>query len=172
MGMDLFGINPKSETGQYFRNSVWWWRPLWAYVCSRVDMDEHRVDAGHLNDGTEFSEEMATVIAQHLFDDLESGAVDHYQEMFDRHKASYPMDNCEFCNATGIRCDGIGDASNMFERELDPTVASVVGRTHGWCNACNGYGKQEPVQMWYHFDTENVKEFAEFCAESGGFAIW
>ena len=171
MGMDVFGINPKSEQGEYFRNNVWWWRPLWEYVCSRVEMPDELVEAGHLNMGAEIDEDWATLIAGHLSDDIESGAVDHYQEMFDRHKASYPMTDCDLCDATGIRQDGIGRANGMPDVELDPTIARVVGRTHGWCNACNGYGKQEPVQMWYHFDTENVQRFAEFCAESGGFTI-
>ena len=26
-------VNP----GVYFRNNVWWWRPLWDYVCNNVD---------------------------------------------------------------------------------------------------------------------------------------
>ena len=67
MGMDVYGLNPqlKSEKpeidfsnateeqrteyfeamdtfeqqnpGFYFRNNVWWWRPLWDYVCTVCD---------------------------------------------------------------------------------------------------------------------------------------
>ena len=33
MGMDVYGIAPTSERGEYFRNNVWWWRPLWDYCC-------------------------------------------------------------------------------------------------------------------------------------------
>ncbi len=32
MGMDVFGREPKNETGKYFRNNVWYWRPL-AELC-------------------------------------------------------------------------------------------------------------------------------------------
>ena len=172
MGMDVIGSNPKSSVGEYFRNNVWYWRPLWEYVCSRVEIPEHYLNAGHFNDGSEIDEDTALLIADHLFDDLESGAVDHYQDMFDRERASHPMKDCDLCGATGIRTDEVGRAQLMYTRELDSTIAKIVGRTHGWCNGCNGYGKQEPVQMWYHFDTENVREFAQFCAQSGGFAIW
>jgi hypothetical protein len=28
MGMDVYGKEPKSDKGEYFRNNVWWWRPL------------------------------------------------------------------------------------------------------------------------------------------------
>ena len=33
MGMDVFGLAPKEEKGEYFRNNVWWWRPLWDFVA-------------------------------------------------------------------------------------------------------------------------------------------
>lgn len=26
MGMDVYGKEPTSETGKYFRNNVWWWQ--------------------------------------------------------------------------------------------------------------------------------------------------
>ena len=25
----------EENPGQYFRNNVWWWRPLWDYVCEK-----------------------------------------------------------------------------------------------------------------------------------------
>ena len=33
MGMDVYGKEPKNETGEYFRSNVWWWRRLWDFVC-------------------------------------------------------------------------------------------------------------------------------------------
>ena len=40
MGMDVFAKKPKDDTEQsrYFRNNVWWWRPLADY-CQRVAPD-------------------------------------------------------------------------------------------------------------------------------------
>jgi hypothetical protein len=32
MGMDVYGKAPTVEEGKYFRNNLWWWRPLWTYV--------------------------------------------------------------------------------------------------------------------------------------------
>ena len=37
MGMDVYGENPKNEKGEYFRNNVWWWRPLGDFVCSNYE---------------------------------------------------------------------------------------------------------------------------------------
>ena len=32
MGFDIFGVNPTTEEGKYFRNTVWWWHPLAGYI--------------------------------------------------------------------------------------------------------------------------------------------
>jgi len=39
----------RTNVGYYFRNNVWWWRPLWMYVadvCSDV-LSEEEIEAGH-----------------------------------------------------------------------------------------------------------------------------
>jgi len=51
-----FEAKEKHETenpGRYFRNNVWWWRPLWAYVCSICEdvMTEEEQLAGTDNSG-------------------------------------------------------------------------------------------------------------------------
>ena len=51
MGMDVIGKKPKAEVGQYFRNNVWWWHPLWEYVCEVPPALANRVRYGHSNDG-------------------------------------------------------------------------------------------------------------------------
>lgn len=51
MGMDVIGQSPVSERGEYFRNNVWWWHPLWEY-CERLAPDLIPSDnLGHYNDG-------------------------------------------------------------------------------------------------------------------------
>ena len=39
--------------GGYFRNNVWWWRPLWDFVCHTCDdiLTEKEKEAGSYNDG-------------------------------------------------------------------------------------------------------------------------
>ena len=48
MGMDVYGLNPD----KYFRNNVWWWRPLWDYVCNTCYdiLSEKDMNAGSYND--------------------------------------------------------------------------------------------------------------------------
>ena len=50
------------------------------------------------------------------------------------------------------------------------------GNNHGnnkkkECTRCNKTGKSENFNKHYPFDVDNVKEFAHFCLESGGFSI-
>jgi len=52
MGFDVYGLNAKNETGEYFRNNVWWWRRLWDFCCQitpELTDEDHR--SGHYNDG-------------------------------------------------------------------------------------------------------------------------
>ena len=41
--------------GHYFRNNVWWWRPLWEFVCLSCDdiLDEDDINKGCHNGGEE-----------------------------------------------------------------------------------------------------------------------
>jgi hypothetical protein len=56
--------------------------------------------------------------------------------------------------------------------ELPESEAIMLGRTHGTCNACRGVGWRLHDFADYEFSAENVRRFAEFAGESGGFEIW
>lgn len=171
MGMDVYGKSPVSEKGSYFRNNVWWWRPLWDY-CETFHGDLVGNVSGHYNDGDGLDEEGAKALAQRLFDDLEQGRIDTYAEGYRQALAALPMEHCGFCSGTGIRTDEVGVDMGMPDKALDEAIAIIVGRTHGWCNACYGRGEKESIAASYSFDKENVVEFATFLMDSGGFEIW
>lgn len=53
MGMDVYGRDPANEQGEYFRATVWSWRPIQALMielCSDI-LDEELLDAMGTNDG-------------------------------------------------------------------------------------------------------------------------
>tara|TARA_R100000234_G_C4841802_1_gene111408 strand:- start:15 stop:503 length:489 start_codon:yes stop_codon:yes gene_type:complete len=109
----------EDNPGVYFRNNVWYWRPLWDYVCQNVDSlteDDHM--NGHSNSGHQISETKAIAIAGVLYALLEDGSVKTAEEMH-------------------------------MEGEINSD-------------------KDGPK---YPFSEENVREFAIFCEESGGFEI-
>ena len=39
------------------------------------------------------------------------------------------------------------------------------------CTSCDDDGKTKSFDAFYPFSEENVKEFADFCIDSGGFRI-
>lgn len=173
MGMDVYGLKPKNEKGSYFRNNVWWWRPLWNY-CGSVDPTLfERVPGGHYNsgDGLKTPEE-AEALGFLLLKKIDSGAVKKAEADYNTEKANLPMEKCELCESTGIRKDSVGVEMGMPEKELDESVAIVVGRSKGWCNACNGLGERPSFATSYDFTEDNVKEFALFLISCGGFEIW
>ena len=51
MGMDVYGREPENEKGEYFRNNVWWWHPLWMYVEETFPEIAKLVPNAHSNDG-------------------------------------------------------------------------------------------------------------------------
>tara|TARA_Y100000356_G_C11131374_1_gene220255 strand:+ start:356 stop:658 length:303 start_codon:yes stop_codon:yes gene_type:complete len=48
----------ESNPGVYFRNNVWWWRPLWSYVVNLCEdiLTEEDIQHGSYNDGHEISQ--------------------------------------------------------------------------------------------------------------------
>ena len=150
MGMDVYGVAPTSEVGEYFRNNVWSWRPLWDFVGESCDLTLEMQRSGHFNDGMQIDELTARRIAKTLFSLLNDGTVATYQRAHDVLLKALPDEECKHCNGTGVRDDEY---------------------VQGKCNGCNGTGKVRPFETWYSFSEENVQKFAEFADHSGGFEI-
>lgn len=170
MGMDVVGKNATSKTGEYFRNNVWMWRPLWDYCVMLAPELCGDVLGGNDGDGldTEGAEDLSAV----LFNELAAGRTAEYEQAHNQMIADLPRHDCPHCDATGIRTDSVGLSMGMPTRELEPEIQILTERTHGWCNACGGEGKIDDWRAAYPFITENVRRFAEFLAECGGFSIY
>ena len=149
MGFDLSGMNPNltrpqpelppmtertdkhwekyhkwqdENCGTYFRNNVWWWRPLWHFVTGACDniLTEKDIEQGSWNDGHKICKTKADKIAKKLFKMIGSGQVKEYESEYKKY--------------------------------------------------IKGLGKDDWDKS-YPFSEENVREFANFCANSGGFTI-
>lgn len=171
MGMDVYGHNPVSDKGRYFRNNVWWWHPLWDYCLNLHGDICGKVENGHFNDGDGLDADDAHLLGQRLLDDIERGTTAEYEFTYRQELAALPLVDCRWCNATGIRTDEVGVTNGMPTQELDEATAIILGRTHGTCNACGGHGHEPSWATNYPFDVANVREFAEFLLDCGGFAI-
>lgn len=147
MGFDLHG-----ESGNYFRNNCWWWRPLATYVlqnCFDI-VDADGVKSWSYNDGYLVRKEVAEKIAERLKTLLQSGHTKEYDISYNMILEATPDEKCDLCGGTGVRTDM---------------------KVENGCNGCQGKGTRRPASTWYGFNEENVKEFAEFCEKSEGFSI-
>ena len=140
----------EANPGVYFRNNVWWWRPLWLFVCERFDdiLTEQDMERGNYNDGHEITADKAMDIGVELTVMLESGRIQEYSDNHKKRLDALPQVNCRVCNNNNH-----GDHK---KRE---------------CKACKQTGLVDDWDKSYPFCVENVQEFATFCLESGGFTI-
>lgn len=92
MGMDVYGINPTNEDGQYFRNNVWWWHPLWEYCCV-VSSKANSVINGHSNDGDGLNEQDSKALAETLLSEINKGYTKIYQESFENERGEHNQEN-------------------------------------------------------------------------------
>ena len=152
-GFHIFGIAPAKERGKYFRNNVWYLRPLWEFIgdtCSDI-LTQDELRAGQFNDGTAYSREKAERIAKRLKELLDSGFVADYEPEYRKTQEALPDEPCIICHGTGTRNDEV---------------------VKGTCNSCHGSGTMRPWSTSYPFATEHVEEFVSFLLASNGFEIW
>tara|TARA_R100000656_G_scaffold27433_2_gene24032 strand:+ start:584 stop:1129 length:546 start_codon:yes stop_codon:yes gene_type:complete len=180
MGFDVYGLRPETDVvpdqpnwsqnnydeeqakayfawqentpGAYFRNNVWWWRPLWNYVsfmCNDILTDED-IDEGCMNSGHRISKTKAKKIAARLRKLDKQGHTKEYELERNESLDDLKMEECDLCKGTGLRNDEY---------------------VQGKCNGCDGIGEKKPFIAEYPFNVKNVRDFAHFCDKSGGFEI-
>ena len=155
MGMDVYGTKPTDPVGEYFRNNVWWWRPLWDYCLNNHGKIAGKVEYGHSNDGDGLDAKEARKLGSLLRQDIASGFAAKYEKDYNEMIESLEKIVCERCNNTGkVKYTSVGD--NESERK---------------CHACEGTGMIVDFRAHYPFSVENLQAFADFCFHSGGFSI-
>jgi len=155
MGMDVYGIKPKSEVGEYFRRNVWGWHPLWSY-CEHLHPElVSTVEHGHSNSGDGLNKMQSMKLAKALKEDIRSLVASDYIKTRDQHLADLPDEPCEYCDENG----------NRTFTQQDQQVVKV-------CNSCSGNKFVRPFETYYCLDLQDIKDFAQFLENSGGFKIW
>jgi hypothetical protein len=199
MGFDLYGVKPKIKEGSvkpkrpdwnncsdaerdeyfdalskfenenkgyYFRNNVWWWRPLAEYVLehTKVITTKKKIEGFSYNDGVVISEKEAEQIAKQLYYLLQTGHTEKYAEQYEEKRAIAVKHNA------------------IVQKKLDALSLEAERRTGEKDLAPSKYHK-DLSKKWdeitnerewvarYPFSVSNVKEFADFCKDSGGFTI-
>ena len=156
MGFDLSG---KGNPEAYFRNSVWYWRPLWRYCEHVAPHIASKVRYGQSNDGDGLNESDSLALANALEKEVLAGNTAKIAKAYQETLDAIPDIPCNICNGTGQR---------KWHAGTDPTW---IKHCNG-CNACMGTGKVRPSETYYPFEEENVKDFIKFLRVCKGFEIW
>lgn len=170
MGMDVYGKNPSSAAGEYFRNNVWSWHPLATYIENHHPDLAAGCEDWHSNSGYGLGPIHSVELAAALKADIASGKAAAYAARHDAELAALPRLKCDLCDGTGIRCDAVGVKMGQPDKVIDEPGHPRHGQT-GWCNGCTGHGTREDFKASYWFSVENLSEFADFLADCGGFEI-
>ena len=151
--------------GDYFRNNVWWWRPLASYVIKFTGcIDESDHEYWSENGGHEVDDQTAKQIHNQLKVLIESGHTKKFEDDYEKERLKAEKHN------------------DKVEKELEKFCKSVEKKLGKTNLAPNDFPKADHDEWeriyhkrkWnasYPFSVENVKEFAEFCRFSGGFKI-
>jgi hypothetical protein len=158
MGMDVYGKKPTLEEGKYFRNNVWFWRPLADY-CQEVAPEICAAcKYWQSNDGDGLDAAGAMALAAVLEAEIDSGRCAAYEKRFTSAQEMAPSIACWLCEGTGTRKPvperGAGDLKTGLK-----------------CNCCDGSGHVRPSETNYPFEVSNVRAFATFLRGCGGFEI-
>lgn len=165
MGMDVYGQSPTSTTGRYFRNSMGWWAGLAQFLVTCYPTLTAACEYWGSNDGDGLDAPASAALANAIDRDMHSGQVDDYAAEHARMCAGLPDHQCDLCEGTGVRTDAIGHRYG-FDKPRD----RATGR--GGCNGCHGTGRQGHPLAEIPFSTDNVRAFAAFLHDCGGFQIW
>jgi hypothetical protein len=155
MGMDVYGKDPSSSEGEYFRSNVWYWHPLWTYCENMHPSLANKVKDGHSNSGDGLNKPDSIALATLLKRDIESGVTQKYIKDYYKALDEIPLEDCTSCHATGEVA--------TIDDDTNPVIKV--------CNYCKGEKKIKPFQTWYHMELDLIKEFQQFLESCGGFRI-
>jgi hypothetical protein len=160
MGMDVYGKAPRSEQGKYFRNNVWWWRPLADYCCEVAPEITSACQYWQSNDGDGLDDDDALALANALQDEVNSNRAHAYELRRQSEIEMMPNEPCWLCEGTGTRKPaphwGAGDVK----------LGGIK------CNGCQGSGYVRPPEDNDRSSVENIIAFIAFLRDCGGFQIW
>lgn len=196
MGFDIYGLAPKVKSkqptidwekatsedkdnyfqkknkweqenpGTYFRNNVWWWRPLADIIldkCSDLISHEQAKDM-HNNSGRRFSKGTSIAIANRLQSLIDDGFIDEHEKEIDA--------QIKIAKATNEKVEAKLKALKEKVEELRPNQnLAPVDYPSPYNKHWEEINDEKDWRDSYPFNKENVIEFIKFSKASGGFEI-
>ena len=152
--------------GTYFRNNVWWWRPLWSFTCDHCEdiLTDDDMNAGCYNDAYIITEDKAVAIAKRLKEALEEPEtqvyLDNHMKAMEKAKKHNEMIEQEKKALDEIAVTITGDkdiAPINYPKDLKKKFDELLDK-RDWASS-------------YPISRDNIEHFAEFAEQSGGFSI-
>lgn len=176
MGMDISGKNPSTRDGEYFRNNVWWWRPVLIYLADRNLITDEEATKMSYNDGAGLEHEQCVNIAEFIEQDIADGGMKKWEDEYMANLNALPDKECH-C----VKEEKEGMSKVMVGIETMARKAGAVlsgGEIEPWaapdpnCGSCKGTGSVRPFDTNYPFEVTNMAEFGKFLKGCGGFEVW
>lgn len=142
MGMDVYGRNPKSEQGSYFRSNIWGWPGILDAIAETGVLPDDMVEAMASNIGAGPDEAQSIALADAL----------------DAKLASLPSGGTFISEESKFSQMGTASLGRMLN-DLLPVMKEQVGFTSVSTDD-------------FSTDVDFLREFSEFCRDSGGFEVW
>jgi hypothetical protein len=174
MGMDVYGLKPKTEKGAYFRNNVWYWHPLWDYCCQLSPELTSKVESGHDNSGDGLDAVDSRKLGFAVRDSVQDGSAEIYITEYYCEINALDDPPC-FCTKTPqSNIAVLQDLLDSFQ--ITSTKVMQLPDTEKVdpnpdCHTCKGSGIQPNWNKSYHINLENIQNFADFLIDCGGFQI-
>tara|TARA_R100001509_G_scaffold151052_1_gene110289 strand:- start:250 stop:870 length:621 start_codon:yes stop_codon:yes gene_type:complete len=155
-------INP----GAYFRNNVWWWRPLWSFVCENCEdiLTEKDMNNGCYNDAHIISRRKAEAIAVRLEEVIES---EETKMWIKEHE-----DNLQQAKRNNKQVEAeLKELKKLVEVETgNPDIYPAIYPDKFKKKYDEIYDRRDWASS-YPFSKDNVINFIKFARQSGGFSI-
>ena len=154
-------LNP----GEYFRANVWFWRPIWNFVCASCDdfLSEDDMDAGGSNSGDRICKTKANRIASRLRKLNKQGVIQKWED-----EMLIPFNEAKEHNKT------IDKEMDVFQDKMRIKYGSDIIPSnydvHDKATWDSIYHKRSWASS-YPPSRDEIVRFGIFCGESGGFEI-
>ena len=160
MGMDVYGKDPKTEVGEYFRANVWSWRPIHALIGIADARNEGRL----VDDET--MRLMSSNDGAGLETQEECNALANAMERL--------LSNKCFITEHGLEVnESNGERSVCFPTDIESSMPLVdgKGRFRNQVDVESGKVKEKDLRSPYEAEFSHVLDFITFLRNCGGFEV-
>ena len=155
----------EDNPGEYYRANVWYWRPVWNFVCAACEdfLSDNDMEAGYSNSGDRICKTKANRIGSRLRKLDKQGIIKKWED-----EMLIPFKKAQKNNKK-VQKERNAFSEKMKKKHGDDIVPAKYPK--------EDYDKWETIyakEDWggsYPPSRKAIVDFGRFCSESGGFEI-